>query len=735
MPKKINPLYNKLKSTSFLLLVAAILCEGGVSAIYITSASPAIAQASDPVYLPLIVRNPQSAATPTVNPTATAIPATATAVPTQANGDECVVTRSTATTPTFAATHPKVLLNHQPTQSCLQLLLTQQVTAATRFKALVDAQMETGDVYDFKNWYAALLYQLTGNLDYATYAITQMDAFVASEEALISQGERPTVSYDSYLEVGDKIGDVMLVYDWCYEHLTPAQRTRWLNYANQAVWNVWNHEQATWGNVAYPWSGWSVDNPYNNYYYSFLRATMLLGLASHGENAQAEEWIDTFRNSKLRDELLPAFTANLQGGGSREGTGYGTAMKGLFTLYDWWERSTGERIASLTPHTLESLPHMLHNIVPTLDRLAPTGDHARDSTAALFDYHREYILELMTLFPDERISAVAKNLLEQSSVPEMGNGFMYFADFLYHPPAMPSHSLTELSNAYWGSGTGQFMLRSGWEKSATFANFICGPYSESHAHRDQGSFVIFKGTWLAYDANIHSHSGIEQDEEMHNLVRIEQNGSTIRQVEGAPRCNMLALADNDRFSYALAEITPIYNGNPAVSKVEREFLLIKPDTFVVFDRVVTSGSGIKRIWTINTPGTPVINGDTMRYTDAGHQLDVYRLAPAGLSTEVFTATVVGEDVAGKRLETADSSGSQSLFLHVLTTDGALLSQSRSDANGQTGAQLSLADGRTVLVRFSNSGHGGNLEVRTSNGDIQYNAALPNTVTAPPLFKE
>ena len=31
-------------------------------------------------------------------------------------------------------------------------------------------------------------------------------------------------------------------------------------------------------------------------------------------------------------------------------------------------------------------------------------------------------------------------------------------------------------------------------------------HEERHAHHDQGSFVLFKGNWLAYDSNIASAS-------------------------------------------------------------------------------------------------------------------------------------------------------------------------------------------------------------------------------------
>jgi len=186
------------------------------------------------------------------------------------------------------------------------------------------------------------------------------------------------------------IGDLALVYDWCFDAVTPAQRTRWIAYANQAVTNVWNPTGATWGGTAQSWNGWSVNNPSNNYYYSFLRATMLVGLATKDENPAADDFLATFRDEKILGQLVPTFAADLPGGGSREGTGYGVAMRNLFELYDLWKATTGEQLATKTKHARESMASFIHQTMPTLDRIAPTGDHARDHTAPFFDYQRHY---------------------------------------------------------------------------------------------------------------------------------------------------------------------------------------------------------------------------------------------------------------------------------------------------------------------------------------------------------
>jgi hypothetical protein len=632
-------------------------------------------------------------------------------------------------------THPRILLADDPGLARLKTQLQGNEAAARRFRDVVISQMTGGNVYGFEPWYAALMFRLSGEPLYAAYAIQVTDAAVAAEEMLIAQDMRANVAGDSYLEVGSIVGNVALVYDWCYDRLTPAQRSRWLTYSNQSVKNIWNPRSASWGAKTYSWSGWSVDNPSNNYYYSFLRATMLLGLASFGENDQSQTWLDTFRIAKLEKQLFPTFKRDLDGGGSREGTGYGTAMRGLFQMLDWWERSTGERLAERAPHTLASMAHMMHSTVPTLDRLAPTGDHARDSSAALFDYHRDYLLELMALFPNERMSGAAKSFL----VPVMKQGFNAYIDFLYGDSHVPTQPLTDLSTTYWGAGTGQLMMRSSWKPSATYANFICGPYTESHAHRDQGSFVLYRGGWLLNDANMQSASGIEQGEELHNLLRFELAGATVKQSVGAG-CKLTALVDNALFAYASARVTGAYEGRVAVQKVEREFLFIKPDTFVVLDRGAAA-PGARRIWTLNLPPSatpPAVVGDHLRFGDAAQRVDIDRLAPQGIVSEVIPWRSLGGAVPGGwRIDAADKNASGGPFLHVIGTAGSVASAARVDAPGQIGARLRLADGREAVVRFGLDVPGASLTL-TGNGlegdkTVMFDANLSNTVQPPALY--
>jgi hypothetical protein len=610
--------------------------------------------------------------------------------------------------PNFQDDHPRIYLPRN--RDRLVAMVAANTEAWQRFKNIVDIQVSgEQNIYAFEAWYAALVSQVTDDTSYCDYAVGMIDDIVRDEESKISAGQRADVAGDSYLEVGPRIGDLALTYDWCFDQASASQKSRWVKYANQAVWNVWHPEEANWGGTVFEWSGWSIDNPSNNYYYSFLRATMTLGIATRGETDEGQQWIDMFRNAKIRDQLVPTFERDLTGGGSREGTGYGVAMKNLWELYDVWEGSTGENIADDTGHARASMLHLMHSTVPTLDRVAPIGDHARDASAAWFDYHRQYLAELIYLFKDDPIAPYAKQMLADSSVPEMDQPFMYVYDFLYDSDVTPA-SLDGLGKAYFAPGNGDLFARSGWNEGATWMSFKAGPYSESHAHQDQGSFMIYKGGWLGYDGVVDSTSGLTQEPEAHSLIRFVSGGATVSMQEPTESM-MVALARGNGWLYAAGDLTPAFDGNAAVTRWQREIVFIEPDVFVIYDRA-DSASGAQQVWQLVSPAAFTVNGASASVMGTGHRLTAQRILPA--SATGTSSGLQGDFRGGFRYDETSAGGSVR-HLHVLSIDGAVTAATSSPGSTQDGVQLTLADGRTATVRFNSGAIGGTLQVSAGGG--------------------
>lgn len=633
-----------------------------------------------------------------------------------------------------AGTHPRVYLDTANTAR-LRDLLADGDPAALRFKRLVNGALGLRgdeDVYDYHAWYSALMGALTGKAKYCEDAVDRVQRAVRSERRLIRNGEVPLIAGDSYLEVGPRVADIALTFDWCHSAATRKQRRRWVAFANQAVWNVWHPAHAQWGGEEVPWSGWSIDNPANNYYYSFLEATELLGLATKGENDKAPGWITKFRDAKIQRQLMPFFTEQLHGGGSREGTGYGIAMRTLWWLYDVWEASTGESIDDLTSHARLSMAYLMHATVPTLDRIAPIGDHARDSTAVLFDYHREYGLALAGLYPDDPLTAPLRTWLTDNSVPEMTQQFEFVYDFLFGGGPSTAAPLSDLHPSYFADGVGHLFVRDAWTRHATWLGFSMGAHTESHAHQDQLSFLLYDDGWLAYDANVDSSSGLRQETSAHNVVDIVQGGTALTQWDGTS--DVLRLTDDPDFTYAAADATALYTdpyGNAPVSKAQREIVYLKPGVLVVYDRVAAE-AGTSYQWLLNAPTRPTVTGSTASWDDG--RLTDQRIVPATTGKKITDLTTVDSDyLAGYRLAWTVPGGSATQFLNVIAVDGAVTSAVDAAQGTRDGVTLSLASGGTATIRFERDAVGGTMTLGGAAGS--YDGPLPAGVETLPLFAD
>jgi hypothetical protein len=483
----------------------------------------------------------------------------------------------------------------------------------TRFKSFVDYALAhpTNPGYLFSGADAAWMFRITGQAQYCTTAVAMADAQVTAAEQVIAGGGSPAVASDSYLQSGPMITDVALAYDWCAAQTTSSQRTRWSAYAEQAVWNIWNYGSASWGGHPHSWSGWSITNPGDNYYYSFMAATMYWALAS-----DSTSWMSLLTSQKI--PLLEDYFADLPGGGSREGTGYGTSHKNLFLLYRIWRDSTGQDMATANAHLTESILYWTHATVPTLDRFAPIGDQSRNSIPELYDYHRHLLLEAHRMTDNASAMSIASWWLNHISVSQMASSFNFRYDLL--PAGTGGSPPADL--IYHAEGAGHLFARTGWDTGAAWLDFSAGPYVESHAHQDQGAFTLFQGDWLAVTENIWSHSGIQQGTEVANVVRFSRNGTTIPQHNETTATLTINSTGAAGAVNATANLAPAYASNSGVHAWNRTIdfasrVLNVHDTFQV-------DAGVQATFQINVPVQPTVSGNTIQVGN----LTIHVITPA-----------------------------------------------------------------------------------------------------------
>lgn len=512
----------------------------------------------------------------------------------------------------------------------------------TAFKAFVDQKLTGGNPSEFKATDAVYMYLISADEDYAQLAVDTVEEHVVAAEAAIAGNTFPVVAGDSYLHVGKYISDVALTYYHCQHLLSPEQITRWLSYADQAVYNVWNHETASWGGNPFPWSGWSRNDPGNNYFYSFVQATEYLALAKN----------DTTLIGFLVDDrypLLTSYTSTLVGGGSREGTGYGVSARDIFQIYQQWADSGMGDLANANSHLTDSLYFWVHATMPTLDRYMPIGDLARASYPSMFDYHRELVLKARNLTDDQAAKDISSWWLNNISVQNMQHGFERRFDLL--PAGNFTTPPTDL--VYVATGTGNIFARSSWEENATFVHFIAGIYDQSHAHREQGGFSMFGDQdFLTVTNNIFSSSGIQQGGNCHNVLRFMNGGTQIDQSQSAGDTVIQALEYEIEAGSFYAEVQLAPNYTTGVTSWVREATFDGANTLLVVDNYATTG-GVTAIFQVNVPVLPVVNGNVIT---AG-SLTITVSEPAAPTIDVVSMPTVDADfTAGYRIDISGGSG-------------------------------------------------------------------------------
>jgi hypothetical protein len=488
------------------------------------------------------------------------------------------------------------------------VLVTEQQPATATYEQLVSAL--NSNHYGYSATDSVVMYRLTGNTNYILQAVRMTDLLVASEEARIQSGALPLprVAGDSYLEVGFYIEQVALAYDYGYPFLTETQRNRWSAYVDQALYNLWHHNSAYWGNVSRPWTGWSVNDPGNNYYYSFLKATQLWALATQDNN------LIQFLQTQKYTQLVPFFS-RFVGGGSREGTGYGTAQGSLFEDYRYWKSSTTEDLSALSSHARDTIDYWIYATVPTFDFYAAIGDQSRSSMPRMFDYQRKLMQETVALNLGTSAAARGTWWLNRIKVTDGGAGTLqgrmrYNYNFRFDLLASEPQEQAPTALMYDANAAGIIFARSDWTTTASWMSFVAGIYDQSHAHQEQGGFSFYKNAWLSINSNVYSNSGINQGTDVHNVIRFvanNGNGETIRQYESE---STKIVSDDGNLLQIRADLSPTYAPrSQEVARWTRELDYNRSLHRLTIRDTCVVGSQIKPIWQLHVPSQPLVQAD------------------------------------------------------------------------------------------------------------------------------
>jgi len=426
-------------------------------------------------------------------------------------------------------------------------------------------------------------------------------------------------------------------YDWLYDYPGFTQNLKNTYITDMNEWVDW-----------YTNYGYQRDVVYSNYFQGYHTSMGLIAIATFGDNPKAENYLNMAR--EFFDKLKDAYT-NKQGRNGYDGAWnyISQTMERIFMYMLAIKTATGEDLFSEFPWLKTQMIFKYHRMAPDWESGFDEGPWSAgnsgfntysDAAWAVFCFSGTLEGKYMNYFINH-----AKNLYEN----EIG-----WRNFLTTDPSQEEIDYTKNAPTEWYSvGRGTVFMRSDWSENATWAAFHCGPkyYDKTTCSydKDAGHFEIFKYDWLLIDSGIYQRDGgnrFKFDTGYHNTFTFDNiesyygnhpemaPGQYVYLPDDEGKTDIFRYKTSNNFVYAQGKFASKYRG--AVNTLTREFTFIKPDYFVILDRVETIDSSMTKHLHFNFVTEPVILNNSITNINGKGKLFIKILSPeANISKETI----------------------------------------------------------------------------------------------------
>ena len=232
-----------------------------------------------------------------------------------------------------------------------------------------------------------------------------------------------------------------------------------------------------------------------------------------------------------------------------------------------------------------------------------------------------------------------------------GNLFKY----LWYTTGLDTKQREELIPSHHFPVKGTMFMRSGWSDEGTILAFKSGPNS-NHYHLDQGSLIMMtNGELLLSEAGLESIRGFQAyyGNPYYRAYDIQAMGHNVMIVDGDPESQAPADYENGiaalrnfprnihsfagwNFDEVEGDLSSVYKGK--LSKYTRSLLFVKPDIFILFDRV-TSPEDHFFSWIFHAED---VDGESS-ITKEGNRVSIIR-PKARLDMDVLSPTITSSRI-------------------------------------------------------------------------------------------
>ncbi len=567
----------------------------------------------------------------------------------------------------------------------------------------------------------------------------KIEPFIATAKKHVAAGVT-NAHQDTHLA----LTEVALTYDFFYDALSPEDRSAMIAWLN--------------GHLA---KFTADENAFHNSTLSKIECFLQIAYATANDNPRAMEFRD-YAIKKLYEGLVaPALVEFGAGGGYTECGWYtrgclwnlvkGLEMARRFDGYDGFAKAPRFFYQRLAYEMLEGYPGFGEY---GAEHYAVEGDGANT-----YGGHTEYPRELRTVLAQYyRGSELARFVAAKRRAGS--NPQVRLMDFLYEEDPDPAADLRTFPLAHAATGIGKVYARSDWSDDATWLRFECGPYWNQHQHFEAGNFEIFRHEPLATESGEYSSWG--DDHALgylirtiaHNCILVHMPGEKWIQMrdswkdapgndggqinkwvwpkgnlpeflanrEAYHRGDLVAYDNRPEFLFVAGDCTPAYAPEKLRQWV-RQIVFLRPGTFVIFDRVVSTRPEYAKTWLLHMMNEPEIEGAKVTIANGPGRLVSHTLLPERAAVQ----KVYGYTYGGKTYDPWPTQESppapkwrievrppeprtDDLFLHVMFTGepepvellrkgkavGARIGQAEVLFEGKVGGSLRVGGKKTPL---------------------------------------
>jgi hypothetical protein len=497
-----------------------------------------------------------------------------------------------------------------------------------------------------------------------------------------------------------------VAFDHCPDAWSEEERKKLCDYVSKTVDANVQSETHVFHNAWYGYKNWGIG---------------VVSYALYHEHDRASAFLRTLEQDYLK-RAAPALRLAGSGGGWAEGYYVN------YWLYEWLLFCEVARRCESLDYYAPALGFYKFRAIASMfetypglseyqsRRYIPMGDGG----GRVFGGDRDKALSarrmLVNRFREDAQHQAVHTFNEQT--PRSSVGSYAYKDFLWHDTTVSSGDLQQFPLAWWSRGAGYVYSRSSWTDEATYFFLKCGDRFTAHQHLDVGHFLIWKHTELAgdgghyddfgspHDVNYHlrsiAHSTIlvQDPEERWPAIRGGQvtandggqhhdwrhhNGALAdpadweKQKTQCDIADILAFEDRGSFLYIAGDATRAY-ASKKLKLFTRQILFLRPDTFVVFDRVSSTQPQFQKTWLLQAMRPPEQSGDHWVVTNGKGRLFVQSLLPAKPQVRLISGESLYQ-IAGRnypprrdtgpapqcRIEVSPATlANDDYFLHVLT---------------------------------------------------------------------